>query len=296
MCTVHRDRMSISVHLPNWPEWPRGHVLVISSLEPNSHLKPGFQRVMPIGEKHDQEKRKELKANPWYCSDANAAWSNDLTLLKGWSKTCHCLEGLLWLFHIWADKRFLCSPLSAISHFTFKWKLLNRQMVLWLGALNFENSPEMGFCWKWTVPCTWVWTANLQSSPLLPETVQEQLWDENKAALKRPWLCWTALAQAGSLLFCCPLPPSLSHPQNEQQEPALQYLLVGALTSPKKPLCAAKPELDNSTWLQGALRAAGSWEGRIIQVLLCDTGAAVAFSLFLSPQNSLFFFPTNSLQ
>lgn len=39
---------------------------------------------MPVGEKYDQEKKKEeSKPNHWYSSDSKSAWKNDLALWKG---------------------------------------------------------------------------------------------------------------------------------------------------------------------------------------------------------------------
>lgn len=115
-------------------------------------------------------------------------------------------------FLSWADKRFLCSLPSDISHFRFKLKLLNRQMVLWLGVVNFRNRTDVNFCLKYCLLHTWVqtrWPWDFTADKL----VKKQLWDQNNAALKQTCLCGTTLAQAVSLLIGC-LPPcklSTSH-------------------------------------------------------------------------------------
>lgn len=93
------------------------------------------------------------------------------------------------------------------------------------------------------------------------------------------------------------LPTSLQAfhtPQNQQQEPAPKYLLVGVLTSPKKPHCVL---LTQSYTISHGCRelwvgCESCWElerHSRIQVLLCDRGAAVAVSLSVSSKFSRFF-------
>lgn len=88
-------------------------------------------------------------------------------------------------FLSWADKRFLYSLPSDISHSRFKLKLLNRQMVLWPGVVNFKNWTDINFCLKYC-------TASYLSANWLTLRLQHCWQTSEKAALRAKQCCFEA--------------------------------------------------------------------------------------------------------